>query len=82
MINSQMLFDVICYNHFSIKEMAYILNITPKEFKKKLKMGIFQSNEIEMMLHFLKFPVDPMKIFFDTYDWEDPQKIDWSKVFD
>lgn len=82
MVNGKALFDVIIYNHFSIKEMAYILNITPDEFKWKLNHGIFQSNELEMMLHFLKFPTNPMDIFFDTYDWENPKKIDWSMVLD
>lgn len=80
MINKKLLFETISYNHFSIKEIAYILNMTPREFRKKLETGIFQSNEIEMMLHFLDFPVNPMKVFFDTYDFENPKKIDWTKA--
>lgn len=77
MVNSQLLFDVIKYNQFTPKEMAKILNLTEKEFRNKLKIGIFQSNEIEMMLHFLKFPCNPMKVFFDTYNYENPKKIEW-----
>lgn len=80
MINKQLLFDVIKNNDFSLKEMAYILEMPTEEFKKKMELGIFQSNELEMMLHFLKFPCNPMKVFFDTYDWEDPKKIDWGKA--
>lgn len=77
MINKQALFDVIKYNHFSFRDMDYIMGFEDGIFKKKLQHGIFQSNEIEMMLNFLKFPVDPFKIFFDTYDWENPRKIEW-----
>lgn len=77
MVNSKMLLDVIHYNHFSINEMALILNMTTEEFKYRLKYGVFQTNEVECMLHFLKFPMNPMKIFFDTYDYENPKKIEW-----
>lgn len=65
-----------------MKEMADILDIPRAEFKRKMNSGIFQSNEIEMMLHFLKFPTDPLKIFFTTYDFEDPKKINWDMIFD
>lgn len=77
MVNNKQLLDIIRYNHFSIREMALILDLTEDEFKKRLKTGVFQSNEIEMMLHFLKFPINPMKVFFDTYDYENPKKIEW-----
>lgn len=79
MVNTKALYDIILYNKFSLKEMAYILNLEPDVFRKKLERGIFQSNEIEMMLHFLEFPTNPMKIFFDSYDYENPKKIDWKK---
>lgn len=77
MVNGKMLLDVIRYNHFSIKEMALILNMTTDEFKDRVRNGVFQTNEVECMLHFLKFPMNPMKIFFDTYDYENPKKIEW-----
>lgn len=80
MINKQLLFNVIKNNEFTLREMAHILDLKPAEFKKKMELGIFQSNELEMMLHFLRFPCNPMKVFFDTYDWEDPKKIDWGKA--
>ena len=72
-----MLLDIIHYNKFTVKEMAYILDIEEKEFRRKLSTGIFQTNEVECMLHFLKFPMNPMKVFFDTYNYEDPKKIEW-----
>lgn len=77
MVNGRMLLDVIRYNHFSIKEMALILNLTTNEFKTRINNGVFLSNEIECMLHFLKFPMNPMKVFFDTYNYENPKKIEW-----
>lgn len=77
MVNSQLLFDVIKYNQFTPREVAMILTINEDDFKKKMKEGIFQSNEIEMMLHFLKFPCNPMKVFFDTYNYDNPKKIEW-----
>ena len=81
MVNSKMLLDVIHYNHFSINEVALILNMTVEELKYRLKYGVFQTNEVECMLHFLKFPMNPMKVFFDTYDWENPKKIEWWETF-
>ena len=75
-----MLFDVINYNNFTIKEIAEILDISVKDLKDRLARGVMQSNEIEMLLHFLYFPCNPMKIFFDTYDYEDPEKIEWQEV--
>lgn len=77
MINSKALYDIIKYNHFSLAEVASILCITPEEFKNKLEKGQMLSNEIESLLHFLKFPFNPMRVFFDTYNYENPEKIDW-----
>lgn len=81
MVNNKMLLDVIHYNNFTVKEMALILNLSEKDFRKKLQTGIFQTNEVECMLHFLKFPMNPMKIFFDTYNYEDPKKIAWWEFY-
>lgn len=77
MVNGRLLLDVIRYNHFSMREMALILNLTTEDFKNRIRNGVFQSNEIECMLHFLKFPMNPMKVFFDSYDFENPKKIEW-----
>lgn len=80
MINSQMLFDVFNYNHFSLQEVADILDISLQDLKDRLDRGVMQTNEVEMLLHFLRFPCNPMKIFFDTYDYEDPKKIEWEDI--
>lgn len=45
------------------REIANILGITPKTFNTKLKKGIFNSNEIEMLIEFLEIN-DPISIFF------------------
>lgn len=75
-----MLYDVIKYNHFSIQEVASILNLSVKELKDKMRRGVFQTNEVEMLLHFLWFPCNPMEIFFDSYDYEFPEKIPWQEL--
>lgn len=77
MVNTKMLYDVIEYNDFTLNEIAYILELPLTELKKRMKTGVFLSNEIECLLHFLKFPSNPMRVFFDSYNYEKPKKIEW-----
>lgn len=77
MVNTNLLRDIFEYNHISLREIGLILELDEPELKKRMKLGVFLSNEIECMLHFLKFPMNPMKVFFDTYDYENPKKIEW-----
>lgn len=77
MIDGKRLYDIIKYNHFSTAEIAFILNISAYELRTKLKKGQMTSNEIEILLHVLHFPCNPMKVFFTTYNYEEPNKIDW-----
>lgn len=79
MIDSQKLLQIIKYNHFSLQEISSILQITPEQFKKKLEKGQMLSNEIEILLHVLRYPFNPQKIFFTTYNEEEPTKIPWEE---
>lgn len=77
MVNTDLLYDVIKYNKFSLKEIAFILEMPEKDLKMRMRTGVFLSNEIECLLHFLKFPMNPMRVFFDSYNFEKPVKIEW-----
>ena len=68
MVNSYLLAKVMRYNDFSLTELARILKIDREELKERLKHGMFRSNELEIMLHIFKWTIDPMKVFFSTYD--------------
>ncbi len=59
-----------------------ILDTSVEDFRRKLRKGVFNSNEIEIMLHFLHFPCNPMRVFFNTYDFEDPKKIPWEDLIE
>lgn len=70
MVNSYLLAKVIQYNGYSLKEIARILRLDVSDVKDRLRHGLWQSNELEILLHVLDFPVNPMEVFFSTYDIE------------
>ena len=45
------------------KDVALMLNMTPKTFYAKMKKGVFGSDEIQTMIDELNIP-NPMDIFF------------------
>lgn len=50
-------------NGISGRKMAKYLGIVPKTFYKKMKKGVFGTDEVEIMIDVLKIN-DPMSIFF------------------
>lgn len=67
MVNSYLLAKIVKYNKYSLEELARILQLDKKELIKKFKHGVWDSNELEIMLHIMDWPVDPMECFFSTY---------------
>lgn len=63
MIRTDELRGVIAKNGYSQVDVAKKLGITPKTFYGKMKKGVFDSDEIQIMVDFLKIE-DPIKIFF------------------
>lgn len=63
MIDTNSLKGVIAKNGLSQSSVAKILGITPKTFYDKMKKGIFDSDEIEIMIEKLHID-DPVSIFF------------------
>ena len=63
MIDTHALKVKIVDENLTQKDVAQQLGITPKIFYKKMKKGIFNSNEIEQLIVILRIP-DPMSIFF------------------
>lgn len=63
MIDTHALKVRIVDENLTQKDVAQQLGITPKTFYKKMKKGIFNSNEIEQLIVILRIP-DPMSIFF------------------
>lgn len=63
MIDTHALKVKIVDENLTQKDVAQQLGITPKTFYKKMKKGIFNSNEIEQLIVILRIP-DPMSIFF------------------
>lgn len=63
MIKTNELRGVIAKNGLSQSDVAAMIGITPKTFYEKMKIGVFGSDEIEIMIDKLKID-DPMKIFF------------------
>ena len=63
MIKTNELRGVIAKNGLSQSDVAAMIGITPKTFYEKMKIGVFRSDEIEIMIDKLKID-DPMKIFF------------------
>lgn len=63
MIRTDKLRGVIAENGYSQADIAKIIGITPKTFYEKMKIGVFNSNEIQIMIENLNIK-DPADIFF------------------
>lgn len=63
MIRTDKLRGVIAENGYSQTDIAKFIGITPKTFYEKMKIGVFGSDEIQIMIDKLKID-DPMEIFF------------------
>ena len=63
MINTNALRGLIVEKGLTQKDIAKIINITPKTFYEKMKKGIFGSDEIEKMIDVLDIQ-NPVEIFF------------------
>ena len=63
MIKTEELRGIIVKNGFSQSDVAAKIGITPKTFYEKMKIGIFGSDEIEVMINMLHID-DPVPIFF------------------
>ena len=63
MINTDELRGIIYKNRLSQTKVAKMLGITPKTFYEKMKKGVFDSNEIEIMIKELHIK-NPVEIFF------------------
>lgn len=63
MINTNKLRGLIVERGLSQTDVAKMINITPKTFYEKMKIGVFGSDEIQIMIDELKID-DPMAIFF------------------
>lgn len=63
MIDKNGLKGIIAKNGMSQSGVARILGITPKTFYDKMKKGVFDSDEIEIMIDRLEIE-NPVEIFF------------------
>lgn len=63
MIRTDKLRGVIAEKGYSQSDIARKIGITPKTFYEKMKIGIFGSDEIEVMINMLHID-DPVPIFF------------------
>lgn len=54
---------IIAKNGYSQSDVASRIGITPKTFYEKMKIGVFGSDEIEIMIDMLNIE-DPASIFF------------------
>ena len=64
MIRTDELRGIIAKNGLSQSDVALKIGITPKTFYEKMKIGVFGSDEIEIMIKELHIE-NPMEIFFD-----------------
>lgn len=68
MINTNKLRGIIAEKGTSQAKMAEYLGITPKTFYDKMRKGVFDSDEIELIISKLDIPRDEcMDIFFTQY---------------
>lgn len=65
MINTSELKGIIVKEGKSQRAVAKELGITPETFYRKMKKGVFDSDEIEHMILFLNIE-DPISVFFAT----------------
>lgn len=63
MVDTNSLKGIIAKNGLSQSGVARMLGITPKTFYGKMKRGIFDSDEIEIMIRKLSIE-NPIEIFF------------------
>jgi transcriptional regulator, fis family len=54
---------VIAKNGYSQSDVAGMIGVTPKTFYEKMKIGVFGSDEIQIMIEKLHIN-DPISIFF------------------
>ena len=64
MIKTNELRGIITKNGYSQSDIAKMIGITPKTFYEKMKIGVFGSDEIEIMIKELHIE-NPIEIFFD-----------------
>lgn len=57
MIKTNELRGVIAKNGYSQSDIAKMIGITPKTFYEKMKIGVFGSDEIQVMIDNLKIDV-------------------------
>lgn len=63
MIQTNKLRGIIAEKGLSQSDVAKAIGITPKTFYEKMKIGVFGSDEIEVMINYLDIK-DPIAIFF------------------
>lgn len=63
MIKTDELRGIIAKNGFSQSDVAAKIGITPKTFYEKMKIGVFGSDEIQIMIDELHID-NPIEIFF------------------
>lgn len=63
MIRTDELRGIIAKRNMSQAKVAAIIGITPKTFYQKMKIGVFGSDEIQIMIEALKID-NPIEIFF------------------
>ena len=63
LIDTSELRGIIAKNGYSQSDDAKMIGITPKTFYEKMKIGVFGSDEIQIMIDKLKID-DPISIFF------------------
>ena len=63
MIRTDKLKGVIAEKGYSQTDIAKFIGVTPKTFYGKMKIGVFGSDEIQIMIDQLKIE-NPMEIFF------------------
>ena len=63
MIKTNELRGNITKNGYSQSDIAKMIGITPKTFYEKMKIGVFGSDEIQIMIDKLNIE-DPVSIFF------------------
>ena len=63
MIKTAELRGIIAKNGFSQSDVALKIGITPKTFYEKMKIGVFGSDELQIMIDELHID-DPASIFF------------------
>lgn len=63
MIRTDKLRGIIAEKGYSQTDIAKFIGITPKTFYEKMKIGVFGSDEIQIMIEKLDIE-KPMEIFF------------------